>query len=130
MAQPGGHDVERDLSDHQPVPSRTVPQAMGTSTTLTQSRAIPHQGLAQLDAVDRCAATLSSWTDATTLSPRRPVRRPVGEQLHQVPMQPHRPEPYELFDFRTSNVAGSLRIVEVSPFQLQDLGDPQSRCAT
>ena len=60
-------------------------------------------------------------TERHQLIPRRPVRK----QLHQIGMQPHRAGTPAL-RLPNQHRRRIPRIVEIAPFQLENLGDPQA----
>ena len=103
MTQPSTDDVQRHLPDHQPMPRSAVPQAVGTSSPLTS----PWRLLIETRPLDAIPDVPQRRPHGQRhhLVPGRSVRRPVGEELHQVSRTVRA---LRVFDFRTSNVAGSL----------------------
>ena len=87
MPQPRADHIERNTAGHQPVPGGTVPQAVGAGAPLPG----PGRLLTQARAFDPVPNVPQRRPHAELhqLVPRRPVRRPVREQLHQIGMKPH-----------------------------------------
>ena len=91
VAQPSTDDVQRHLPDHQPVPSRRVPQAVSSCTALTSTWRLLVEAR-PLDAVADVPPTPSSWP-APPPCPSAPClpassQRAAPSQRASVPCEP------------------------------------------
>ena len=123
MAKPLRDNVQRNLPNHEPMTRSTVPQTMSSCTSLTS----PWRLLIETRPLDAIPDVPQRRPHGQRhhLVPRRPVRRPVREELHQILMQPDGPS---LMGLRLPDQQRRrlTRVVEIPPLEFQDLGDPQT----
>ena len=119
MAKPLADHVERDPTCNQPMPRRTVAQAVSASTPLTRTGRLLVE-TSPLDTISNVPQR-RPHRQRHHLVPRRPVGRPVREKPHQVPMQPHRTGPPALRPPHQQRCR-LAQVVEIPPFDFENLG--------